>query len=683
MKTNKALTLTALATLFLAACGGVSESSSVTSSSSSSSSSTGSSSSGTTETWGIVNGDFEDTTDDLAFNTPGWNQFVSDGAADEIVAAAEYQTEGDNTYGAMVFESTGEPTMWWHAQLRQNGVFLYQNGSYILTFRVRAVEARTIRVQIQGGGLTSKPTALSELPVAVTTQWTTKTINFIAPSAATNAELQFGLGPDSFLPNDLTEFARSSAEIHLDDVKIELGEPLPNQAPTISGGDVLATKGTAVLVKSGLTVRDDYDSGLALSDVQAVDITNGPKLNAANPDPGIYTFVYSLADSEGLVGSHTRKIYVTDPQQLMTNTEFKLNGDKGLPTGWDKFSEDNRGGQNISYGVRPVVLPESMLGNLLNGDFSDGTENFELKRAWSVIQGATDPDGIVGTYGITAGEFNYDITAITNDTQFWHAQLRQENIRLPQGNFSLEFRAKAEEARTIRVALAGGGIVATGRAINETPVVLTTGWETYSIDFTATAHSYGSLLQFFFGPDSFLPDGTGGSEDLATPYGRKFGKVWIDDVTFRYEDAQSPVATMIPALSVELWRIGADGMPWENQLKYYLPFVTGDYKLNFSAHALATRKVMLVAEGSGGLTPDQPRIGAVPTFTPTPQRFSYDMSFAANATNTSHFFAFFMGSYENYNDFKGWWPNIADTTLSAADNVLTTIYLYDFSIDRV
>ena len=608
---------------------------------------------------------------------------MSDAAADEIVAAAEYQTEGDNTYGAMVFESTGDETMWWHAQLRQNGVFLYQNGSYILTFRVRAVEARTIRVQILGGGLTTRPTALTELPVAVTTEWTTKTINFIAPSAATNAELQFGLGPDSFLPDDLTDFARSSAEIHLDDVKIELGEPLPNQAPTISGGDVLATKGTAVLVKSGLTVRDDYDAGLALSDVQAVDITNGPKLDAANPAPGIYTFVYSLADSEGLVGSHTRKIYVTDPQQLMTNTEFKLNGDKGLPTGWDKSSEDNRGGQNISYGVRPVVLPETMLGNLINGDFSDTSENlaFENKYAWNVFQGAP----LTATSGVTAGEFAYDISAITPDANFWDAQLRQENIRLPKGNFSLEFRAKAAEARTIRVALAGGGIVAVpvpGRAINETPVVLTTGWETYSIDFTATAHSYGSLLQFFFGPDSLLPDGTGGTVDLKTAYNRKFGKVWIDDVTFRYEDAQSPVATMIPALSVELWRIGADGMPWENQLKYNnLPFVTGDYKLNFSAHALATRKVMLVAENGGGV--DQPRIGAVPTFTPTPQRFSFDMSFAANATDSSHFFGFFMGSYEKYDDFKAWWPNIADTTLSAADNVLTTIYLYDFSIDRV
>jgi hypothetical protein len=572
MKTNKALTLTALMTLFLAACGGVSESSSVTSSSSSSSSSSSaSSSSGTsTETWGIVNGDFEDTTDDFAFNSPGWNEFVSSGADDEITAGMVYKTEGSNTYGAMVFESVGDPTMWWHAQLRQNGVFLYQNGSYILSFRVRAAEARTIRVQIQGGGLTARPTALNELPVAVTTEWTTKTINFIAPSAATNAELQFGLGPDSFLPNDLTQFARSSAEVHFDDVKIELGEPLPNQAPTISGGDILAKRGQAVLIKSGLTVRDDYDAGLTIANVQATDITNGPKLNAENPAPGIYTFVYSVADSEGLVGSHTRKIYVTDPDQLMVNTEFNLHGDKGLPLGWDKFSEDNRGGQNISYSVRPHLLPESMLGNLLNGDFSDTTENFDFsnKRGWNIFQGAP----LTATSGVTAGEFAYDITAITPDANFWDAQLRQENIRLPKGNFSLEFRAKAAEARTIRVALAGGGIVAVpvpGRAINEVPVVLSTSWETYTIDFEATAHSYGSLLQFFFGPDSFLPDGTDGTVDLKTDYNRKFGKVWIDDVTFRYEDAQSPVATMIPALSVELWRAGADGWPWENQLKYY------------------------------------------------------------------------------------------------------------------
>jgi hypothetical protein len=44
-----------------------------------------------------------------------------------------------------------------------------------------------------------------------------------------------------------------------------------------------------------------------------------------------------------------------------------------------------------------------------------------------------------------------------------------------------------------------------------------------------------------------------------------------------------------------------------------------------------------------------------------------------------------MGSYENYGDFKTWWPNIdgVGDTLSAEDNILTTIYLFDFSLVKV
>jgi len=623
-----------------------------------------------------VNGDFEDESDDFAFQSAGWNAFIGNDTNDAIVAAASYKTEGSNQYGAMTITSIGEPTQWWHAQLRQNGVYLYANGSYILSFKVRAAAARTIRVQIHQGGLTSKPTSLNEVAIAVGTTWETKTINFIAPSDAVNAELQFGLGPDSLLPNDLIGFARSFAEVHLDDVNIDIGEPLPNQAPTISGGDLVGKAGELLLVKSGLTVRDDYDRNLALANVDAFDVTNGPKLNAASPAPGFYTFMYVVKDSEGLVGTHTRSIIVTNPDQLLNNTQFSQWGNAGMPAGWTKWNEDNNGGQRVTAGVMPHVLPESLLGNVGNGNFEEA-ENFSDSYNWATYLGDRDADGIRATFSQVEESSNSYMKFVTgmisSDTQFWHAQLQARNVRIPKGNFTLEFKARAAAPRTIRVALAGGGIVAEGRAINEVPVLLTNTWATYEIDFTATAHSYGSQLQFFFGPDSFLP------ENLLS-HARKTDTVFLDDVTFRYENVASPIATMVPTLAVDLWRIVDSGMPWENQVKYEkLPFYQGDYRLNFKAYADAARPIILAMEGDGGVV--QPNLYRTVELTTTPQAFGYDIEFIADSVNNSKNIQFFMGSFNDFATFGSWWPGL--DPVSAADNIETMVYLFDFSLDKV
>lgn len=686
MNKKQALTMSALAALFLVACGEASslpssQSSSITPSSvtpsSTAPSSTAPSSSTVdqNETWGIINGNFEDDSDDFAFQTSGWNAFIGDPTIDGIVATATYKTEDINQYGAFTTTSIGTSTQWWHGQLRQNGVYVYAGASYVLSFRVRAAAARTMRVTLKDGGLTNRP--INEFPVAIGTTWETKTINFSSASDGVNSELQFGIGPDSFLPADLIGFARSFAEVHLDDVKIELGEPLPNQAPSISGGDLLVKLGDLLLVRSGLVVRDDFDKNLSITDVTSLDITQGTKLNPTSPVPGIYTFLYTVKDSEGLVGTHQRQIIVTDPNQLINNTQFNQFNANGMPAGWSKFSEDNRGGQSISAGVRPHLLPESLLGNLGNNNFQQ-VEDFTDSFNWATFLGTTAADGITAAFSrVTEAENSYmkfETTSVTSITEFYHAQLQARNVRIPQGNFTLEFKARAAAPRTIRIALAGGGIVAQGRAIDEVPVLLTNTWATYEIDFTATAHSYGSQLQFFFGPDSNL------NGDLLT-YARRTDTVFLDDVTFRYEDGHSPVATMIPTMAIDVWRIGDDGMPWENQIKYNIPFSAGNYKLSFKASANAARPVMLVAEGDGGV--NQPRFGAVPQLTPAAQTFTYDITFEQNATNASYFLAFFMGSYTKYADFKDWWPNIANTTLSATDNVLTTVYLFDFTLTKV
>ena len=689
MNRKQILTLSTITALFLVACGETSsvpssESSSVTPSSSvvpstsipSSSSVTPSSSSEPSssvednETWGIINGDFEDETDDFEFNSFGWNTFIG-GAVDGIVATASYKTEGDNQYGSMNIESITASTQWWHAQLRQNGVYLNALGSYILSFKVRATAARTIRVQIQGGGLTAKPSALNELAVQVGTSWETKTINFTAPSDANSAELQFGLGPDSFLPSDLVGFARSFAEVHIDDVRIQTGAPLPNQAPTITGGDLLVKVGSLLLVRSGLVVRDDYDRNLSITNVVATDITVGTQLNTSAPVPGIYTFRYEVTDSEGLVGSHIRNIIVTDENQLLNNTQFTQAGPADMPAGWSKFSDEVNGGQTVTTGVMPHLLPESLLGNVVNGNFSDATENFENSVGWKTYIGAAS-DGIQATMGITDGVGVFTTTASTSDTNFWHGQILQENIRLPIGNFTLSFRAKTSEARTIRVALAGGNIVSTGRAIDEVPVVLGTEWETFEIDFTTTGHSNGAVLQFFTGRDQSLPS------NLAALYANKTGTVYLDDVMFKYENAASPVATLIPTLAVELLKIVDDGNPWENQVKYdKIQFFQGQYRLNFKAYSVLARPIILAMEGDGGVA--QPNLYRTVELSTSPQAFSYDMDFVSNSTNGTRNLQFFMGSYKNYATLN--WDGL--TPVGIEDNILTKVYIFDLSLVKV
>ena len=680
MNKKKLLVLSVLTSLFVVACGEASSSSTASSSTASSSSSSTSSSSASAsssssvdseETWGIINGDFEDESDDFAFNSPGWNAFIG-GEIDGIVASTSYKTEGSNQYGALTTDSIDTPTEWWHAQLRQNGVYVYAGASYVLSFKVRAAAARTMRVTLKDGGLSARP--INEVAVAIGTSWETKTINFSPSSDGVNSELQFGIGPDSFLPSDLVGFARSFAEVHLDDVKIELGEPLPNQAPTISGGDLVGQVGELLLVKAGLTVRDDYDRNLTLSSVTAIDVTNGTKLNAAAPVAGFYTFMYLVTDSEGLIGTHTRNIIITNPDQLLNNTQFTQWGNAGMPAGWTKWNEDNNGGQRVTAGVMPHLLPESLLGNIENGDFSDASENFSSAAGWKTFISDNPDDGITATMGITDGVGVFTTTASTAATNFWHGQIRQENIRLPQGNFTLEFRAKTSEARTIRVALAGGNIVSTGRAINEVPVVLSTEWDTYTLEFTAQNHAYGALLQFFTGPDQSLP------EDLDALYDSKTGTVYLDDVVIRYEDAQSPVATMVPTLAVDLWRIADAGNPWENQIKYEkLPFYQGDYKLNFKAYAEEARPIILAMEGNGGV--DQPNLYRTVELSTTPQAFSYDIEFIADSVNTSKNIQFFMGSFSNYATFGGGWAGL--DPVDASDNIETIVYLFDFSLNKV
>ena len=117
MNKKHLLVLSSLTALFVVACADASSSSVAPSSSSStstpsssvSSSTSSSSSIDSDETWGIINGDFEDESDVFTFQSAGWNEFIG-GEVDGIVAATTYETEGDNQYGALSIESIADQT---------------------------------------------------------------------------------------------------------------------------------------------------------------------------------------------------------------------------------------------------------------------------------------------------------------------------------------------------------------------------------------------------------------------------------------------------------------------------------------------------------------------------------------------------------------------------------------------
>jgi hypothetical protein len=284
---------------------------------------------------------------------------------------------------------------------------------------------------------------------------------------------------------------------------------------------------------------------------------------------------------------------------------------------------------------------------------------------------ATESENTYGKFTTTLVDQNDKVS------NFWVGQIRQENIRLPQGSYTLEFKARAAAAHTIRVALAGGGMMTTGRAINEVPVLLSTEWETYTFDFTTDNHSYGSLLQFFTGPDKSLA-----SDGEFAAYIGLSHEVHLDDVVFRYGETQTPVPTFIPTLASDVWRIGAgeDGMPWENQLKYAnMPFYAGTYRLTFKAYAEDARNIIIAMEGNGGV--DHPGYIRRVSLTNAPQEFSFDVEFAADSVNASKNIQFFMGSMENYAVFGEWWPLVEE--VSAADNVETLHYFFDFAFTKI
>lgn len=186
------------------------------------------------------------------------------------------------------------------------------------------------------------------------------------------------------------------------------------------------------------------------------------------------------------------------------------------------FAVEDAAGNPASGSMQLIVRipPESEL-FITNGDFSE-----PLEGTWTHWAG----EGGVSTATIVDGVLEYDITSA--GSQWYSNQFSQPNLTIPQGlGFTLEFRAKADEARPLRVKLENSSYV----GYFDESVSLTTEWVTYQIEFFVTAPTITNGKLIFGGGTMIALDSVIGA--LTT--------VYLDDVKFieqePVEDTEAPM----------------------------------------------------------------------------------------------------------------------------------------------
>ncbi|VEU81209.1 DUF5011 domain-containing protein [Haploplasma axanthum] len=404
---------------------------------------------------GLVNGDFAD-------GLTGWTQWFDTSKAYEVNFATEE--------GKAVIDITVDPTdaQWWGVQLSYKSLSLKAFESYKLIFTVSSENERYMNYQIQGGGV-DKPFGEKNL-ITLGTEPQVIEREFFVKKDAEGAELQFAFGNFTKAAYNNTineEIGAVSGKIYVSNVQIVKGPELENQAPTLTASNVLLKEGTEeFLIKQGVTVSDDRDT-LTLNDVVVNDITEGTKF-ALPAVKGVYTFEYTVTDSEGLETKVTRKVTVASPFEV---PGFTTVGENGIPLDWELWHETSRGG--------------------LTATTEDGTVKIDITK-------------------IGDGE---------NLGNIWENQFKYTKLAAFAGTYKLTFEARADVARPVRVAMEGnGGVGLTNLAQS---FDLTTEWVTYTLELgevVTDATVANRSLQFWFGNFSKVEGYTEAANILTSVY---------------------------------------------------------------------------------------------------------------------------------------------------------------------
>ncbi|PKK96453.1 MAG: hypothetical protein CVV58_06280, partial [Tenericutes bacterium HGW-Tenericutes-3] len=248
-------------------------------------------------------------------------------------------------------------------------------------------------------------------------------------------------------------------------------EVLDTTPPLFFGiADQVIDVGTAFNPLTGVTAIDDVDGNIT----DDIVVTGTYDVNTA----GIYTINYAVEDAAGNDASGSMQLIVRIP-------------------------------------------PESEL-YITNGDFSE-----PLEGTWTHWAG----EGGASSATIVDGVLEYDITAA--GSQWYSNQFAQPNLTIPQGlGFTLEFKAKADAARPLRVKLENAQYV----GYLDESVALTTEWQTFQIEFFVTAPTITNGKLIFGAGTMMALDSVVGA--LTT--------IYLDDVKFiEHEPVEDTEAPMI------------------------------------------------------------------------------------------------------------------------------------------
>ena len=331
----------------------------------------------------VLNGDFEvDQT--VPYAQPAVDGWGWHGGGTFTVTIAE---------GIMTQVITNVGTVPHGTQFYQQNRIIDTQAMYLLTFRARVEDARSIRLSLEAG------TTVNWFEIVdITTEWATYETFITIPSGGfTNGKFAFFAG--------LVESDSPATTFYLDDVTLELvGYLVDETAPIILGiDDVELIAGLEFEPLVGISVFDVVDKSLTPQDIVitgTVDIF----------EPGTYQVVYELTDRSGNTFEAVREVTVV-PGEGLPSTFVVVNGD---------FEID----QLTPYG-QPATQGWGWHGS---GSFDtfiqDGVANIVVFDTW---------------------------------TQFFGTQFYMQNREIRQGHtYRITFMARADDPRPLRMSLEPG-----------------------------------------------------------------------------------------------------------------------------------------------------------------------------------------------------------------------------------
>lgn len=365
--------------------------------------------------------------------------------------------------GELEIEITGVSGGYWEPRLENIGITFEEGVSYNVSFEARALEPRPVHVQV-GELLPAAPWFNNFKPAQVTI--------FNLTSEMQHFEFVFTMTQET---NDngamIFEFGTVPGEednylttVYLDNVVIEISEPVYTAPVFVGADDITIETGSAFDPLEGVTAVDTVDGEIELT-LANVDYLMYLDVNT----PGEYQLLYSVTNSAGLSTMHTRNITVIDLIFFDTNI-------------------------------------------IRNGNFEDPLDSEDPE--WYLWQADWDPAEAPmsdGDLSIVDGQLVLEVNDIgTWGYDGWLLQANQD-IELQVGyTYKVVFEAKADADRNINSVVGysdsahawhqhGGGVFS-----------LTTQMQTFEYIFTLDKDSgdYQDVIKFEFGhaPDTVYID---------------------------------------------------------------------------------------------------------------------------------------------------------------------------------